>query len=166
VLPIDYRIGDEALPFEDGSFDAVISTVGTCSRPGPTPPRRNWRASAGRAGIAITTWLQDGNVFKMFQVMKRYMPPPPSHATSPFDWGTPTASASYFLSFELKMERAVSYYREPSAEAAWDTRCRLWPNPDAGGIARPGEATHSDRFRRVSRGFTPRSASACRGNTG
>ena len=40
VLPIDYRLGDaEALPFEDASFDAVISTVGIM-RPACSPAMR------------------------------------------------------------------------------------------------------------------------------
>jgi ubiquinone/menaquinone biosynthesis C-methylase UbiE len=124
VLPIDYRIGDaEALPFEDASFDAVISTVGIMFATRPDAAAKELARVCRPGGrIAITTWLQDGNVFKMFQVMKRYMPPPPSHATSPFDWGNPDRIRQLLArSFELKMERAVSYYREPSAEAAWDT---------------------------------------------
>ena len=46
------------------------------------------------------------------------MPAPPS----PFEWGdTDRLRALLGHSFELKFERAVSYYREPSAEAAWET---------------------------------------------
>jgi hypothetical protein len=59
----------------------------------------------------------------MFQVMKAYMPAPPTPApASPFEWGN-TDRIRQLLgdAFELKFERAVSYYREPSAEAAWDT---------------------------------------------
>ena len=73
--------------------------------------------------IALTTWTSDGNLFKMFQVMKAYMPPPAAPATSsPFEWGN-TDRIRQLLGedFELQFERAVSYYREPSAEAAWDT---------------------------------------------
>jgi hypothetical protein len=73
--------------------------------------------------IALTTWTSDGNLFKMFQVMKAYMPAPPVPAPpSPFEWGN-TDRIRQLLGeeFDLKFERAVSYYREPSAEAAWDT---------------------------------------------
>ena len=124
-LPIDYQIGDaENLPFEDGSFDAVISTCGIMFASRPQAAARELARVCRKGGrIALTTWLQDGNLFKMFQVMKRYMPPPPQPAPpSPFEWGNPDRVRDLLGSaFELKFERGVSYYREPSAEAAWQT---------------------------------------------
>ncbi len=51
------------------------------------------------------------------------MPPPAAPAPpSPFEWGN-TDRIRQLLGedFELKFERAVSYYREPSADAAWET---------------------------------------------
>jgi SAM-dependent methyltransferase len=124
-LPIEYQLGDaEKLPFEDGSFDAVISTCGVmfASRP-QAAARELARVTRTGGRIALTTWLQDGNLFKMFQVMKRYMPPPPQPAPpSPFEWGNPDRVRDLLgAAFELRFERGVSYYREPSAEAAWDT---------------------------------------------
>jgi SAM-dependent methyltransferase len=124
-LRIDYRLGDaEDLPFEDGAFDAVVSTVGImfASRPDAAAAEL---ARVCRAGgrIALTTWASDGNVLKMFEVMKRYMPPPPSPAPpSPFEWGRPERIRELLGSaFQLRFEKSVSYYREPSAQAAWDT---------------------------------------------
>ena len=71
------------------------------------------------------TWLSDSTVFGMFSVMKRYMPPPPATGPaprSPFEWGR-TERIRELLggAFELRFEKGVSYYREPSAEAAWET---------------------------------------------
>ena len=73
--------------------------------------------------IALTTWLDDSNVFKMFTVMKRYMPAPPTPAPrSPFEWGrTERIRELLGTTFDLTFEKGVSYYREPSAEAAWET---------------------------------------------
>jgi SAM-dependent methyltransferase len=73
--------------------------------------------------IALTTWTPDGNVFGMFGVMKRYMPAPASPAPrSPFEWGRAERVRELLgKAFELRFERATSYYREPSAEAAWTT---------------------------------------------
>jgi len=124
-LPITYQIGDaENLPFEDGQFDAIVSTVGVMFASRPEPAARELARVCRRGGrIALTTWLSNGNVFGMFQVMKRYMPPPPNPApASPFDWGrTERISELLGASFELRFEKGVSYYREPTAEAAWET---------------------------------------------
>lgn len=124
-LPIAYQLADaENLPFEDGQFDAVVSTVGVMFASRPDAAAREMARVCRRGGrIALTTWLSNGNVFGMFQVMKRYMPPPPTPPPpSPFEWGR-TERISELLggSFELRFEKSVSYYREPSAEAAWET---------------------------------------------
>ena len=123
-LRIRYLQADaEDLPFDDGTFDAVVSTVGVmfASRP-EFAARELARVVRSGGRIALTTWTSDGNVFKMFQVMKAFMASPATPAPSPFEWGN-TDRIRQLLgeSFELKFERAVSYYREPSAEAAWDT---------------------------------------------
>lgn len=124
-LMIDYQLGDaEALPFEDGTFDAVVSTVGVMFASRPEAAAAELARVTRKGGrIALTTWEHDGNVFKMFQVMKAYMPPPPSPAPpSPFEWGRRERLTELLgEKFDLGFEQAVSYYREPTAEAAWDT---------------------------------------------
>ena len=123
-LPVRYLQGDaEELPFEDAGFDAIVSTFGVmfASRP-EAAAKEIARVCRPGGRIAITTWTSDGNVFKMFQVMKAYMPATQAPAPpSPFDWGnTDRIRQLLGRDFELKFERAVSYYREPSAEAAWE----------------------------------------------
>jgi SAM-dependent methyltransferase len=139
-LPIQYHIADaEDLPFEDGYFDAVVSTCGVMFATRPEAAARELARVCRTGGrLAITTWLRDGNLAKMFQVMKPYMPAPPSGAPdarglrvgveappgppSPFEWGNPDRIRDLLgKAFELKFERGVSYYREPSGEAAWNT---------------------------------------------
>ena len=73
--------------------------------------------------VALTTWLPDSNLFKMFLVMKPYMPPPPSPAPpSPFEWGKAERVRELLGSaFDLRFEKGTSFYREPSGEAAWNT---------------------------------------------
>jgi ubiquinone/menaquinone biosynthesis C-methylase UbiE len=149
-LPIDYQIGDaENLPFEDGSFDAVISTYGVMFASRPQAAARELARVCRKGGrIALTTWLQDGNLFKMFQVMKRYMPPPPQPAPpSPFEWGNPDRVRVLLESaFDLKFERGVSFYREPSAEAAWETFSTGYGPTKA--LAASLSADRRDAFRR------------------
>ena len=124
-LPIEYEVGDaESLPFEDGEFDAVVSTFGVMFA-------SRHEAAAGelarvcRPGgrIALTTWVADGNLYKMFEVMRRYMAPlAASRSRSPFEWGDPDRLCELLdEAFDLRFERGVSYYREPNADAAWDT---------------------------------------------
>ena len=124
ALRISYQIGDaESLPFEDGEFDAVVSTCGVmfASRP-ENAAQELARVCRPGGRIALTTWRSDGNLFRMFEVMKRYMPPAPNPPpASPFDWGRPERIRQLLGAFDVRFESGVSYYREPSAEAAWET---------------------------------------------
>ncbi len=124
-LSIEYQLGDaEQLPFENGEFDAVVSTCGIMFASRPDAAAAELARVCRKGGrIALTTWLSDSNLFKMFEVMRRYMPPPPSPAPrSPFEWGR-TERIRELLggAFKLRFEKGVSYYREASGEAAWDT---------------------------------------------
>lgn len=125
ALTIEYRLGDaEQLPFDDGEFDAVVSTCGVMFASRPDAAAAELARVCRKGGrIALTTWLSDGNLFRMFEVMRRYMPPPPNPApTSPFEWGRPERIREWLgTAFELRFEYGVSYYREPSGESAWET---------------------------------------------
>ena len=124
-LAIDYRVGDaESLPFADGTFEAVISTCGVMFASRPEAAAAELARVCGKGGrIALTTWLSDSNLAKMFQVMRAYMPPPPVPAPpSPFEWGKIERIRELLGgAFDLRFEKGVSNYREPSGEAAWIT---------------------------------------------
>jgi SAM-dependent methyltransferase len=127
-LPIDYHVGDaESLPFEDGAFDAVVSTFGVMFASRQEAAAAELARVCRKGGrIALTTWLSDSTLYKMFEVMRRYMPPPPSPApASPFAWGkTDRLQELLGGAFDLRFEKGVSCYREPSGEAAWETFSR------------------------------------------
>jgi SAM-dependent methyltransferase len=124
-LPIDYRVGDaEALPFADGAFDAVISTFGVMFASRPEAAAAEIARVVRPGGrMALATWTPDGAVFGMFSVMRRYMPAPPTPApASPFEWGRIERLRELLASrFDLRVEPGTSFYREPTADAAWDT---------------------------------------------
>lgn len=124
-LPITYRLGDaEALPFCDGEFDAVVSTFGVMFATRPEPAAAELARVCRRGGrIALATWSPDSSVFEMFRVMRRHMPQSPKPAPpSPFDWGRLERLRELLgRTFDLRFERGLSYYREPSADAAWRT---------------------------------------------
>src|SRR5262245_47955151 len=117
-LPIKYELGDaENLPFDDGEFDAVISTFGVMFASRPEAAAAELARVVRTDGrIALTTWQPDSSVGRMFDVMRRHMTAPPSPAQrSPFEWGrTERIKELLARAFRLRFEPGVSYYREPS----------------------------------------------------
>lgn len=124
-LPIGYEVGEaEALPFQDGEFDAVISTFGVMFSGNPEAAAAELARVVRPGGrLALATWSPDGAVFGMFQVMRRFMPPPPDPPpASPFAWGhADRLHALLDDAFDIRIEYGTSFYREPSALAAWHT---------------------------------------------
>lgn len=124
-LQIPFIEGDaEAMPFEDGSFDALISTFGVMFSQRPEDAAAELARVCRPGGrLILAVWTPDGTVFDMFRIIMGYMPapegtPPPS----PFEWGR-TDRLRELLSdaFELRFEDGTSYYREPDGAAAWRT---------------------------------------------
>ncbi len=125
TLPIDYRVGDaESLPFEDGMFDAVVSTFGVMFATRQDAAAAELARVCRKGGrIALATWTPESSVFDMFTLMKQYMAPAPAPAPrSPFEWGKIDRVRELLgKQFQLRFEKGLSFYREPSAEAAWTT---------------------------------------------
>ena len=70
-LEITYRLGDaENLPFADGAFDAVISTCGVMFVSRPEAAAREMARVCRKGGrIGLTTWVAEGNLFKMLSLI-------------------------------------------------------------------------------------------------
>jgi ubiquinone/menaquinone biosynthesis C-methylase UbiE len=84
---IAWKEGDaEDLPFQDGTFDVVVSSCGLMFAPGQQKVANEVARVAKRGGrIAIQAWTRDSGVGRMFEVTAAYIPPPP--VPSPFEWG-------------------------------------------------------------------------------
>lgn len=123
-IEIEYRIGDaEKLPFSEQSFDAVISTFGVMFASRPQAAASELARVCKRGGrIALATWLPDSSVFKMFQVMRPFMPPPPSPPPpSPFEWGNrDRVRALLGGDFDLRFEQGVAIGFGRDGAAFWD----------------------------------------------
>jgi ubiquinone/menaquinone biosynthesis C-methylase UbiE len=78
----------EALPFGDGSFDAVASTFGAMFTPDQSRTADEMLRvcrSSGRIGMA--NWTPDGFIGQMFKTIGKHLPPP-AGVKSPALWGT------------------------------------------------------------------------------
>ncbi|MFE2052064.1 class I SAM-dependent methyltransferase [Streptomyces sp. NPDC059459] len=78
----------EALPFEDGAFDTVMSCVGVMFAPHHQAAADELvRVCRPGGTIGLLSWTPEGFVGQMFAVMKPYAPPPPPGAQPPPLWG-------------------------------------------------------------------------------
>src|SRR4051794_8087749 len=78
----------EALPFADGSFDAVTSVFGSMFAPDHERAASEI-ARVSRAGgtIALASWTPDGFIGELFQTVGAHVAPP-AGVPSPMLWGT------------------------------------------------------------------------------
>jgi len=88
-LPVDFQVADaEALPFADGSFDVVLSTVGVMFAPDQARAAAELLRvcrSGGRIGLA--SWTPEGFLGQLFKLIASHAPPPEG-LNSPMRWGS------------------------------------------------------------------------------
>ena len=90
-LDIDWREGDvEALPFEDGGFDIVLSQFGHMFAPRPEVAiAQMLRVLKPGGTIAFSTWPPELLIGRSFSLVGSYMPPPPPGVSPSPQWGDP-----------------------------------------------------------------------------
>jgi ubiquinone/menaquinone biosynthesis C-methylase UbiE len=88
-LTIAFREADaEALPFQDGIFDAVVSTFGVMFTPNQERAASELARvcrSGGKIGLA--NWTPEGFIGQLFKTMGKHLPPPPGVKSLSL-WGT------------------------------------------------------------------------------
>ena len=78
----------EALPYQDGSFDVVLSTFGTMFAPDHQKSSSELLRVCRLGGrIGLASWTPEGFIGQMFRVVAKYIPPP-AGVKSPLLWGT------------------------------------------------------------------------------
>ncbi len=81
----------EDLPFDDASFDAVISCVGVMFAPHHRAAADELlRVSRPGARIGLVSWTPEGFIGQMFATMRPYAPTPPPGVQPPPLWGDET----------------------------------------------------------------------------
>ncbi len=88
-LAVNYQQADaEALPFEDESFDNVMSTFGVMFTPNQQQSASEMLRVCKKGGkIGMANWTPDGFIGQLFKVIGKYNPPPQG-VNSPANWGT------------------------------------------------------------------------------
>lgn len=117
-LDVRFQVADaEALPFEDGRFDVVLSTFGAMF----TPEHRRAAGEmmrvlrpGGRLGMA--NWTPEGFIGRLFKVIGRHVPPP-AGLQSPALWGSEAHLRELFgaNAESLRTERRQFNFRYRSA---------------------------------------------------
>ncbi|MDQ4052188.1 MAG: class I SAM-dependent methyltransferase [Actinomycetota bacterium] len=79
----------ENLPFEDGSFDVVMSSIGVMFAPHHQAAADELVRVCRTGGtIGLLSWTPEGMLGALFATMKPFAPPPPPGASSPPLWGS------------------------------------------------------------------------------
>ena len=88
-LEVHFREGDaEDLPFEDASFDVVLSTLGVMFAPDQEKAAQELlRVCMPGGTIGMVNWVPDGYVGDLFRTIGKHVPPP-AGLKPPFRWGT------------------------------------------------------------------------------
>lgn len=121
-LDIDYRVGDaENLDAEDAGFDVVTSTFGVMFAPDQQRAGAELARVARSGGkLTLSTWIPDGGIGAMFDMLAPFQPPLPDGAGAPLDWGRPEHVEELLGdAFGLSFEARTSIDSQPTGEACW-----------------------------------------------
>jgi ubiquinone/menaquinone biosynthesis C-methylase UbiE len=130
-LPIVFQQADaEALPFEDDSFDVVLSSFGVMFAPNhPRSAHEMLRVTRRGGRIGLANWTPRGFIGRVFAVMNRHVPPP-AGLTPPSRWGMEDHLEELFRApasdIHTTYRDFVFRYRSP---AHWVDLFRRWYGP-------------------------------------
>jgi 2-polyprenyl-3-methyl-5-hydroxy-6-metoxy-1,4-benzoquinol methylase len=87
-VDVQFDEGDaEALPYDDGSFDLVVSLIGAIFAPRPERVAAELlRVCRSGGRIVMANWTPEGHVGQMFKIIGKYVPSPALMAP-PMKWG-------------------------------------------------------------------------------
>ena len=113
-LEIEFVEGDaESLPFEDESFDVVMSIYGAMFAPDQQQAASELLRVCKPGGrIGMANWVPDGFIGEMFMTSAKHAPPPPG-VDPPVLWGTEERLRELFGEkiSELRVERRTLVQR-------------------------------------------------------
>lgn len=116
-LAVTFREADaEALPFDDGSFDVVLSTFGVMFAPNQAQAAAEMARVVRPGGrIGLANWTPEGFIGQLFRTIGRHVPPP-AGVSSPALWGTEARLAELFPGCGVRVTRQTFHFRYRSAD--------------------------------------------------
>lgn len=111
------------LPFEDGSFDRVLSTFGHMFAPDHTRAAAEMvRVTKPDGVIGFCAWTPEGVTGRMFRIVTTHLPPPEGFMPPPL-WGTEDHVRSLMepLGVELSFERKLNEFQEENIDLYQET---------------------------------------------
>ena len=89
-LELEWAEADaERLPFADGAFDVVMSSIGVMFAPHHQAAADELvRVTRPGGTVGLLCWTPEGMLGALFRAMKPFMPPPPPGAQPPPLWGS------------------------------------------------------------------------------
>jgi ubiquinone/menaquinone biosynthesis C-methylase UbiE len=118
-LPVAFQEADaEDLPFDDGSFDVVLSVFGVMFTPNQEQAAQELLRVCRPGGkIGLANWTPEGFIGHVFRTIGKYIPAPPG-VKPPALWGTEQRLNQLFGDgiSELTVRRRMFVFRYHSAE--------------------------------------------------
>ena len=117
-LRVQFREADaEDLPFDDTSFDVVLSTFGSMFTPDHARTAREMLRvvrAGGRIGVA--SWTPEGFIGRLFKIIGAHVPPP-AGVKSPALWGSEAHITELFgaQAAAIRCQRRIFKFRYRSA---------------------------------------------------
>jgi len=127
-VQVDWLEGDaQSLPFDDDSFDRVISAIGHMFAPDHQRTADELRRVCRPDGrIAIACWTPVGAIGEMFKRLGAISPAPPEGSQPPVLWGT-EEHVRELLGDSVEFERNHVEFNEPSPESYVDFMLTSFP---------------------------------------
>ena len=115
-----FEVGDaEALPYDDASFDAVVTMFGAMFAPRPDVTAAELKRVTKPGGlIAMANWTPEAFTGQMFKTGAKHVPPPPG-MPPPVLWGSEDTVRERFSEgiSDLKLERRKIVFTYPFGPA-------------------------------------------------
>ncbi len=151
-LDVTFKVADvENLPFDDASFDAVLSTFGVMFSPDQQKAALELARVCRHGGrIGLANWTPEGFIGQLFKVVGRHLPPP-AGLQPPSLWGVENHLKSLFgdHAAAIAVTRRVFNFRYRSP-AHFIEIFRTWYGP----VPKAFEALPADKAAALERDLT------------